>query len=77
MSFGDGESQEGFEMTSHGAMEDLSARDFLELCLAESDRRLAPYDPRLLRPRLVPGMARAALRLMPRRKNGSENGGPQ
>jgi hypothetical protein len=65
MSFGKGQSEEGFEMTSHGELGDLSARDFLELCLSENARRLAPYDPRLLRPRLVPGAVRAALRLMP------------
>lgn len=65
LSFGNGGSQEGFEMASHEELGDLSAREFLELCLSENDRRLAPYDARLLRPRLVPGAVRAALRLLP------------
>jgi len=34
------------------------------ICLAENDRRLAPYDARLKRPRFVPAMIRLALRLM-------------
>jgi hypothetical protein len=62
---GGGESQEGFTM-NHGAFGELSARSFLELCLAENERRLAPYDARLLRPTLVPSSVRLALRLMPR-----------
>jgi hypothetical protein len=32
------------------------------ICLAENDRRLAPYDSRLIRPRFVPAMIRLALR---------------
>ena len=66
MSFGKKGSEEGFEMTSHAEFGDLSVREFLELCLAENSRRLAPYDPHLLRPQLVPGAVRAALRLLPR-----------
>jgi hypothetical protein len=34
------------------------------ICLAENDRRLAPYDPRLKRPRFVPATIRLTLRLM-------------
>lgn len=64
--FGGG-SQEGFTMASHSAFEDLSARSFLALCLSENDRRLAPYDARLRRPRLVAPLVRAALKLMPER----------
>lgn len=60
-------SQEGFTMTSRGAFESLPARSFLELCLAENGRRLAAYDARLLRPRLVPAAVRLALRVAPRR----------
>ncbi|HEX4439873.1 MAG TPA: ferritin-like domain-containing protein [Thermoanaerobaculia bacterium] len=64
-SFGGGQSQEGFTMASHAEMSDLSPRSFLELCVQENDRRLALYDPRLLRPRLVAPLARLALRVLP------------
>jgi len=68
---GNGGTQEGFTMTSASAFEDLTARSFLELCLSENDRRLAIYDPRLLRPRLVPTAARFALRFIPNSSNGN------
>lgn len=42
----------------------LDAREFLALCLSEHDRRMAPYDRRLRRPRLMPAVARLALRFM-------------
>ena len=45
---------------------DLDPRRFLALCLAENERRLAAYDARLLRPRLMPAAARLAIRLLPR-----------
>jgi hypothetical protein len=59
-----GGSQEGFTMKSHSAFGDLSVSSFLKLCLAENDRRLADYDPRLLRPQLVPSGVRLALRFL-------------
>jgi len=59
-------SQEGFTMNARSAFEDLSARSFLELCLSENDRRLAPYDQRLLRPTLVSRSVRLALRFLPK-----------
>jgi hypothetical protein len=37
---------------------DLSLRALLDICLAENDRRLAGYDPRLLRPMTVPRLVR-------------------
>lgn len=61
----DSGSQEGFTVNARSAFGDLSARAFLELCIAENERRLAPYDPRLLRPTLVPASVRFALRLLP------------
>lgn len=45
---------------------EIDARGFLALCLAENERRLAPYDARLLRPRLMPAVARLAMGLLPR-----------
>jgi hypothetical protein len=33
--------------------------------MRENDRRLAPYDPGLLRPRMVPSMVGLALRFVP------------
>lgn len=45
---------------------DLSPGAFLRLCLAENDRRMARYDARLLRPRFMPRLVRAALPLISR-----------
>jgi len=60
-------SQDNFAMKSHQAFaEDLSPRSFLETCLRENDRRLGMYDPRLIRPNLVPRLARLALRFLRR-----------
>jgi hypothetical protein len=58
--------QDGFTMKSHASFGDFSARSFLELCLAENERRLSLYDARLLRPALVPPVVRVALRVLPR-----------
>jgi hypothetical protein len=46
---------------------DVGLADLLDVCLAENDRRLSPYDSRLLRPAFVPFMVRLARRFMPRR----------
>ena len=42
----------------------LKPRALLELCVAENERRMSGYDPRLLRPAFVPALARVALRFM-------------
>ncbi|MFP3600955.1 ferritin-like domain-containing protein [Paraburkholderia sp. SIMBA_053] len=44
----------------------LETPELIELCLAENERRMSGYDVRLLRPRLVPTLARFALRLITR-----------
>ena len=41
---------------------DIDLADLLDVCLAENDRRLGAYDPRLVRPRFVPMMVRLARR---------------
>jgi hypothetical protein len=40
---------------------DLNFRDLLALCLEENDRRFAGYDARLVRPTVVPALAKFAL----------------
>jgi hypothetical protein len=42
---------------------DINFRQLAEICLREYERRLAPYDPRLLRPAFVPDLVRLALRI--------------
>ncbi len=42
----------------------LGTRELVELCLAENERRMAGYDARLVRPTLVPRLARFALRFL-------------
>jgi hypothetical protein len=61
------QSQDGFTMKTHVELGDFSLRSFLQLCLAENERRLSAYDPRLLRPSLTPSAVRLLLRVLPRR----------
>ncbi|UPT74625.1 MAG: hypothetical protein M0D55_02520 [Elusimicrobiota bacterium] len=58
--------QDNFTMNAHAQFGDISPRQFVELCLRENEKRLAPYDPRLLRPQLVPSIARALLPTLPK-----------
>jgi hypothetical protein len=74
------DSQDGFALKSHSAFGEFSLRSFLELCLSENERRLAPYDADLPRPAMVPAAVRVALRVIPRsgradRRAGSFPGG--
>ena len=48
---------------------DLPIAALLDLCLAENDRRMAGYDPRLLRPMAMPRLVRLARRFMPTPKS--------
>jgi hypothetical protein len=58
-----------FTATSGNAMGlDISPRSFFALCAAENERRLAPFDARLLRPRMMPALVRFASHFMPREK---------
>ena len=61
--------QVNFTMNAHHQFGDISPREFIELCIAENERRLAPYDKRLLRPAFVPTVARAFLKTLPGRAN--------
>jgi hypothetical protein len=63
--------QDGFTLKSHSAFGDFKLRSFLELCLAENERRLSLYDSRLLRPTLVPGAVKLLVKVLPR---GRESG---
>lgn len=47
---------------------DISPRSFFALCASENERRLAPFDSRLLRPRMMPRLVRFASHFMPREK---------
>lgn len=61
-------SSENFTLTAHQEVgASVTVHRLLEKCLTENDRRLAPYDPRLSRPRFVPGIARVLYRLLPER----------
>jgi hypothetical protein len=67
MAKGMGDSTQAQEnnFTLNGSKElgvEISFPDLVRICLAENDRRLAPYDKRLIRPRLVPAAMRFILR---------------
>lgn len=56
-----GMGDEGFTFNERDTVTgDLSLASFLRLCVQEHDRRMSLYDPRLLRPRLIPSVARTA-----------------
>lgn len=64
---GEAEKAQDHNFTLNGSKElgvEVSFAELAAICLAENDRRLSQYDPRLLRPRFVPGMIRLMLRLM-------------
>ena len=54
-----------FTLKGHESiLPDISTRDFLQLCLQENERRLSLYDSRLVRPQLVPTIARMVSTLL-------------
>src|SRR5207244_13625244 len=67
----DAEEGDDFTMQVPDSIGEVTLRTLAETCLRENDRRLAGYDPRLLRPRPVPPPVRPALRMAPRGKNGA------
>lgn len=68
MGRGTNDSADNFTLS---AREDLGAdvtlHRLLEVCLAENERRMAQYDARLARPRLVPAIARFLYKVLPSR----------
>ena len=67
-----GHGEQDANFTANGAEalgSDLDVGGLVAVCLEENDRRLAPYDARLKRPRFVPFMARLALKFIgPKKK---------
>jgi hypothetical protein len=59
-------SSENFTLKAHQDLgTDVTLHRLLGLCLSENERRMAEYDVRLKRPRLVPGIARVLFRVIP------------
>jgi hypothetical protein len=59
-------SSENFTLTAHQDVAgEVTLHRLLEFCLSENERRMAEYDPRLKRPRLVPSIAALLLRVIP------------
>jgi hypothetical protein len=55
-----------FAMKGHEAINtSISPRAFVDLCLRENERRLGIYDAKLLRPTIVPTIARMVRPLLP------------
>jgi hypothetical protein len=64
---GDNSKADENNFTLNGSKElgvELSFPELAAICLAENDRRLAPYDQRLIRPKFVPAAIRLALRFI-------------
>jgi len=62
---GDNSKAQENNFTLNGSKElgvEVSFPELARICLAENDRRLSVYDPRLKRPRFVPAMIRLALK---------------
>jgi hypothetical protein len=61
-----GAGDENFTLTARQEMGvPITLRRLVGTCLSENDRRMAAYDPRLRRPRLVPSIARFVYRMLP------------
>jgi hypothetical protein len=62
-----------FAMTGGNAVgAQIEIGELLELCLKENDIRMQGYDRRLIRPRVMPAMARFVLHLMRKLRRGTE-----
>ncbi len=64
---GSGVQDNNFTVTGAKAVgDDIEAAELIDICLAENERRMGAYDPRLLRPFAVPALAKLARRFMRR-----------
>jgi len=62
---GNGVQDNNFTVTGAKSVgNDMNIGELIDICLAENQRRMSLYDRRLLRPRLVPALARLARRFM-------------
>jgi hypothetical protein len=61
----DADAGDDFTMQVPNDIGDVTLRTMAQTCLKENARRLAGYDPRLLRPTLVPRLVGRLLRLVP------------
>jgi hypothetical protein len=62
----DGKPDTEFAQAGREALDiDVGLKDFVTLCLAENDRRMRGLDSRLLRPTILPTLARLARPLLP------------
>jgi hypothetical protein len=71
---GDNSKAQENNFTLKGSQElgvEVTFPELAAICLAENERRLAAYDPRLIRPRFVPGVMRLILKLTERGKAGA------
>jgi hypothetical protein len=63
---GSGADADNFTLSArHDIGAPVTLQTLLALCLTENDRRMARYDSRLLRPRLVPYLAKFVTRVLP------------
>ena len=53
-----------FTVKGGESIADIDVAELMDVCLAENDRRLGAYDPRLIRPMFVPRLVRLARRFM-------------
>jgi hypothetical protein len=60
MAAGDGVTEIGPNLFAD-VLRDLTPAKFLRACISENDRYMRAFDPRLLRPRIIPSLGRAAL----------------
>jgi hypothetical protein len=62
---GNGVQDNNFTVTgAHQVGADIHVGELIEICLAENTRRMSRYDARLLRPFIVPALARLARRFL-------------